>query len=379
MARLILPGPATPSLASLGFNLSTATLANFRTAYRAGNANVPVAIEGDSTIRGVDGANAANTAQYTRSSIQELLTTILTSQGFHAGGQSWYGISGSTLADYLGRTNRVTVGGGTVLGSNKYLGGVELRFPGVASSATFQVSGVDSMRVIWGDQGATGRTMSYSIDGGAAVNIATSGVSQIARTATISLGAVGNHTIAFNWVSGGTTMLCGLELWDSTRFEISVQNVAISGGVSANFIDNTGAPGQGRVQQFQNFPAKVVFTELGLVNDWRTSVSVATSTANIQTRITNAKANNTDIVLMVPPWDAGTSVAVQQPYMQAMYNLAQSQNVGLIDLGLIMGGSYAQSVANGYQFTGDNVHMTTAGKRLVAQRIADVLIHAATV
>lgn len=378
MARLILPGSAVPTLSSLGTNLNSTTLANFQTAYRASTANVPVALEGDSVIRSVDGANAANTAQYTRSSIQEMCSTILNSQGFHAGGQSWYGISGSTLADYLGRTNRVTVSGGTVLGSNKYLGGVELRFPGVASGATFQVSNVDTMRVIWGDQGATGRTMSYAIDGGAAVNLVTSGVNQIARTAAIPLGSLGNHTIAFNWVSGGTTLLCGVEFYDSTRYEISVQNVAISGGVSANFIDNTGFPGQGRVQQMQNFPPKIIFTEMGLVNDWRTSVPSATSAANIATRITNAKAINADVVLMVPPWDAGTSVAVQQPYRDAVYAAAQSQNVGLIDLGLILGGSYAQSVANGYQYSGDNVHLTTAGKRLVAQRIADVLIHAAT-
>jgi lysophospholipase L1-like esterase len=327
----------------------------------------------------VDGANGANPAQYTRSSIQEILTRLLSASGFHAGGQSWYGISGTNLADYLGRTNRLTIGGGTVIGSNKYLGGVELRFPGVASSATFQVSDVDTMRVIWGDQSATGRTMSYSIDGGAAVNLVTSGVSQIARTATISLGSVGSHTITFNWVSGGTTLLVGLELWDSTRIEISVQNVAISGGVSANFIDNTGFPGQGRVQQMQNFPPKIVFTEGGLVNDWRTSVPVATSTANMTTRITNAKAINADVVLMVPPWDNSVSVATQQPFRDMMYSLAQSQNVGLIDIGLSTGGSYAQSVANGYQFTGDSVHMTTAGKRLIAKTIHDVLIHAATV
>lgn len=379
MARLYLPSASATTLSSLGTNLNSTTLANFQAAIRAGTANVPVALEGDSTIRGVDGANGSNVAQYTRNSIQEIMVKILEANGYSAGGQSWYGLSGATFADYLGRTNRLTVSGGTVLGSNKYLGGVELRFPGVASGATFQLSNVDTMRIIWGDQGATGRTMSYSIDGGAAVNLVTSGVNQIARTSNISLGAIGNHTVAFNWVSGGTTLLCGLEAWDSSRFEINIQNVAISGGVSANFIDNTGFPGQGRVQQMQNFPPKIIFTEMGLVNDWRASVSVATSTANTTTRITNAKAIGADVVLMVPPWDGGTAVATQQPYNAAMYSLAQSQNVGLIDLGLIMGGSYAQSLTNGYQYTGDNVHMTTAGKALVAKRICDVLMRAATI
>lgn len=365
-----------PSLGTLGVNLSATTLANFRAAMRAGTANVPVALEGDSTIRGVDGANAANLAQYTRSSIQELLASMLNAQGVHASGQSWYGISGQSLLDYLGRTNRVTVSGGTVLGSNKCLGGTELRFPGVASNATFQVSGVDTMRVIWGDQGVTGRTMSYKIDGGSAVNLVTSGTSQIARTAAISLGTVGNHTISFDWVSGGTTLLYGVEFYDSTRFEIVVQNVAISGGVSANFIDNTGAPGQGRVQQMQNFPPKLIYSECGIVNDWRTGVSVATSKANMATRVQNAQAIGADFVFLVPPYDGGTATATQQPYVDAMYQLKDQYNTGLIDPRAAMGGSYAASVANGLQANGDNVHMTTAGKLLLAQRLRDVLIAA---
>lgn len=374
LAALGLYPPA--SLGSLGVNLSATTLANFRAAMRAGTANVPVAIEGDSTIRSVDGANAANPAQYTRSSIQEMLATMLKGLGVHAGGQSWYGISGTSLADYLSRTNRVTVSGGTVIGSNKYLGGTELRFPGVASNATFQVSDVDTMRVIWGDQGATGRTMSYKIDGGAAVNLVTSGVNQIARTAAISLGSLGNHAISFDWVSGGTTLLCGVEFYDSTRYEIAIQNVAISGGVSANFIDNTGSPGQGRVQQMQNFPPKLIFSECGIVNDWRTSVTSATSKANMATRVQNAQAIGADFVFLVPPYDGGTATATQQPYVDAMYALATQYNVGLIDLRAAMGGSYAASVANGYQASGDNVHMTTFGKLFWAQRLRDVLIAA---
>jgi lysophospholipase L1-like esterase len=365
-----------PSLGSLGVNLSATTLANYRAAMRAGTANVRVTIEGDSTMNSVDGANAANTAQYARSSIKEILATLLNARGVHAGGQTWKGVSGTSLLDYLGRNNRVTVSGGTVIGSNKCLGGTELRFPGVASNATFQVSGVDTMRPIWGDQGATGRTMSYKIDGGAAVNLVTSGVNQIARTAPVSLGAVGSHTISFDWVSGGTTLLYGVEFYDSTRYEITVEGDAISGGVSANFIDNGGSPGAGRVQQQQNFPPKLIFSELGIVNDQRTSVAVATSKANMATRVQNAQAIGADFVFIVPPYDGGTALATQQAYVDAMYQLKDQYSVGLIDMRAAMGGSYAASVANGYQAVGDNVHLTTAGKLLFAQRLCDVLIAA---
>lgn len=371
--------PAIVGKAGIPFvsNLKASNISNLRAALRAGSANIRFAIEGDSVIRGVDGANAGNTAQYTTDSIHERLAGFLNADGIYpAGGMSEYGVSGSTLADYLGRTNRVTVSGGTVLGSNKYLGGTEFRFPGVASNATFSVSSVDTMRVIWGDQVATGRTMSYRIDGGTAVNIVTSGVSQIARTAAISLGSVGSHTISFDWVSGGTTLLCGVEFYDSTRVQVSIENIAISGGVSANFIDNAGSPGQGRPQQESNFPFHCVASEMGSVNDARTSVSVATFKSNMQTRVTNARANGSDFIYITQPWDNGTgtgNVANQQQYRDAGMQLAASMDFPVVDLAAMTGGSYAASVANGYQSVGDNVHLTTAGKILLARKLEDII------
>lgn len=372
-----LGGAGTPAFVS---NLKPSNISNLRTALRAGSVNIRFAIEGDSVIRGVDGANAGNTAQYTTDSIHERLAGFLNADGiFPASAMSHYGVSGSTLADFLGRTNRVTVSGGTVLGSNKYLGGTEFRFPGVASNATFTVDAVDTMRVIWGDQGATGRTMSYKIDGGSAVNLVTSGVSQIARTAAISLGSVGTHTISFDWVSGGTTLLCGVEFYNSTRTEITIHNIAISGGVSANFIDNTGAPGQGRPQEESNFPFKCVASEVGSVNDGRTSVSVSTFKTNMETRLLAARANGADFIYITQPWDNGTgtgNVANQQQYRDAGYQLAAQYDFPVIDLAGMTGGSYAASVASGYQAAGDNVHLTTAGKILLARKLEDVIRYA---
>jgi hypothetical protein len=359
-------------------NLKPSNISNLRAALRAGSSNIRFAIEGDSVIRGVDGANAGNTAQYTTDSIHERLAGFLNTDSIYASSaMSEYGISGSTLADYLSRTNRVTTSGSVVIGSNKYLGGVEYRFT-AAGNVTFTVDAVDTMRIIWGDQVTTGRTFSYKVDGGSATNLTTSGTSQIARTAPISLGSVGTHTISCDWVAG-TALLCGIEFYNSTRTEVTIHNIAISGGVSANFIDNTGAPGQGRPQEESNFPFKVVASEMGSVNDARTSVSVATFQSNMQTRVTNARANGADFIYITQPWDNGTgtgNVANQQQYRDAGIALAASMDFPVIDLAAMTGGSYAASVANGYQAAGDNVHLTTAGKILLARKLEDIIRYA---
>lgn len=177
----------------------------------------------------------------------------------------------------------------------------------------------------------------------------------------------------------GTTLLAGVEFYNSTRTQVSVENIALSGGVSANFIDNTGAPGQGRPQQESNFPFKAVFSEVGSVNDARTSVAVATFKANMQTRVLNARANGADFIYIAQPWDNGTgtgNVANQQQYRDAGYQLAAQYDFPVIDLPGLTGGSYAASVANGFQANGDNVHMTTAGKVLLARKIADLIEYA---
>jgi lysophospholipase L1-like esterase len=368
-----LTGPGTPAFV---FNLKPSNISNLRAALRANSANIRIAIEGDSVIRGVDGAGA-NTAQYTTDSIHERLAAFLNADSMPATAMSQYGVSGNTLVDYLGRTNRVTTSGSVVLGSNKYLGGVEFRFT-AAGNVTFTVNGVDTMRPIWGDQVTTGRTFSYKIDGGSAVNLTTSGVSQIRRENPISLGAVGTHTISCDWVAG-TALLCGIEFYNSTRNEITVHNIALSGGVSANFIDNAGAPGQGRPQQESNFPFALVASEMGSVNDARTSVSVATFKSNMQTRVLNARANGADFIYIAQPWDNGTgtgNVANQQQYRDAGYQLAAQYDFPVLDLAGLTGGSYAASVANGNQAAGDNVHMTTAGKVLLARKLEEIIKYA---
>lgn len=371
--KLLLPFRSNKAAIPYVTNLRANSLPNLRAALKSGS-TVRFAIEGDSVPRSVDGANAGNVAQYTTDSIHERLAVLLNARGIPASAMSQYGISGQNLADYLGRTNRVTTSGSVVMGSNKYLGGTEFRFT-AAGNVTFVVDGVDTMRPIWGDQGATGRTFSYKIDGGAPANLTTSGTSRIKRENPISLGAVGTHTISCDWVAG-TALLCGIEFYNSTRPEIQIHNIAISGGVSANFIDNTGFPGQGRPQQEANFPFTVIASEMGSVNDSRNGVTVTQFKSNMLSRVLQARANGEDFLYMAQPWDGGTgsgNVANQQQYRNAGYELSAIYDFPVLDLSAETGGSYATSTASGYQFVGDNVHFTTNGKILLASKLDEII------
>ncbi len=356
------------------YNINATNTSNLRTVWAGQTRNAIVAFNGDSTTRGVDETASPYNSQYSLGAMPIQLATVLNSSGVASGSNNWFGLSGSTLNDYVIRDSRLTVSGGTVSGSNQYQGGTEIRFPGVTSGATLTFDNVDTCNVIWVDQGAAGRTMSYAVDGGSATNLATSGVSAIVSTSNIALGSVGTHTLSFNWVSGGTTLLPGVNCWNSTRSEVSLWNMGISGGTSAGMIANTGTPGAGRIQQLTNFKPDILITEMGLVNDWRTSVTVATSKANMTSFVTSMKAIGVQVLFLTPPYDNGTTglAADQNSYVSAMYQVAAEQGIGLIDIRQRWI-SYANALAKTWQSPGDNVHPSKAGYLEEANIIANVI------
>jgi hypothetical protein len=354
------------SLATTGsayaFGLNAGNTTNVRSAYLANAGRVLIAANGDSTTRGVDETASPYNSQYQFNDVVKQVSLLLNSGGITSGAHNWFGLSGSSLTDYLNRDGRFSAASGVVLGSNQIQGGTEIRFPGVASSITYTDTAVNTCDVYWGDQVATGRVFSVTVDGGTTTNFTTSGTAQFAKT-TLSLGAVGTHNLVFNWVSGGTTLLYGIDCRDSTRNELSFWQMGISGGTSANMIANSGTPGAGRIQQLTTFPVKLVITEMGVVNDARTSVTVATFKANTTSFVTSMKALNTDVILLTPPFDNGIAtgnVVNQAQYVTAMYQVAAEQGIGIIDpQGHWV--SYLNSVANGWQVSTDNVHLTKAG------------------
>jgi hypothetical protein len=212
----------------------------------------------------------------------------------------------------------------------------------------------DTAQIIWRD-GAAGRDWDWSVDGGAATNITSSG-STAFRIETVSLGALGAHTLTLSW-DLGTIHILGINCYDSSRKEISLWNWGICGGTSTNLINNTDTVvGRLAILAHASLKPDLAFIEGGLINDWRTSIAVATSKANLTTLVSTVKANSGNVILCTPTFDAGSTglTASQQLYVDAMYQVALEQNVGLIDFRKI---SPERS---------DTVHMTTAGHLAMA-------------
>lgn len=358
LGRLGKLGSTNAGMAAAMVNINATTTANFKAAYIANSANIPVAFNGDSTMRGVDETALPYNSQYPNSGAQDL-AALLNAAGINAGSNNWYGHSGVSLADYTTRDSRVAAAGGTIVGSVQCQGGSSINFPTATSSWSFTTaSPCTTADIYWRDSSTTSRIFSWEVDGGAATQVPNSGATAFGKT-TIALGAQATHTITLRWV-GGSVDIYGIDCYDATagRKEITVRQWAASGATSATLVGNTGAPNGGRLAQLAAFPVKLLIAEAG-PNDWRTSVSVAAFKANMLTLINAQKATGGDIWLMVPPFDGGSTglVANQNAYVAAMYELSASENVGLLDIRKLWL-SYAYEQAQGLVGVGDFIHPT---------------------
>lgn len=356
----ILRRPA--SLGALTFNLKLSNTSNFRTVYRAGARNTRVAFIGDSTFRGQ--SFGVGTAQAVDAFPMQL-ATLLNAAGINAGANNVWCDGGSwgqaqTITNFLTGDSRCSIGAAWVLASVKAAGGNNFGATATGSMSFVPQANCNTADIIWRD-GATGRNFNWQVDAGATTEIDSTNVTQFAVN-NVALGTVASHTLTLNWVLGSISIL-GISAYDNTRKELTLWNWGICGGTSANLIDNTDTA-VGRLAILANASLKpdLAFIEGGLINDWRTSIAVATSKANLTTLVTTVKANSGDVILCAPVFDNGVAgfTASQQAYVDAMYQVAAEQNVGLIDIRKKWG-SYAAAVTNGFNTASDTVHPTTAG------------------
>jgi hypothetical protein len=192
--RALLGGAVNPFV-----NINAATTANFKAAYLANTASIPIAFNGDSAMRGVDETASPYNSQYPNSGAQ-VLADLLQANSINGGSDNWYGHSGTSLADYVNRDSRVAATGGTIIGSVQCQGGASINFPAVASTWSYTSrKPCTDIDVYWRDTGA-GVNMTVTIDGGAVTPINSSGTFQFAKTSYTGL-TLGIHTIVLSWSS----------------------------------------------------------------------------------------------------------------------------------------------------------------------------------
>ena len=149
-----------------------------------------------------------------------------------------------------------------------------------------------------------------------------------------------------------------IEAYNSTVPSVQFTNGGAGGWVSGNF--NQSGTYYNPINYLEQFAPKLTIYDIG-INDWDTSVSVATYKTNVQAIITAAKTVG-DIILVTPipsnPSFASIPNATQQLYVAALYQLAATNNVPLID-NFSRWQSYAVSNSVGFYY--DSLHGNALG------------------
>lgn len=335
--------------------------------------NATIAAIGNSTLAGQSaGAGTAQAYQ----SWPDQYGDQLVAAGYNAKANALFcdhGSWGSTqnIANYAAGDGRFSYSGAAALGAGMGPGGNAFEWS-AAGSITFAPRGlVSRFEIIWRE--ATGRQFTYQIDGGAAVNVTAVAASQISRVTTAQV-APGTHTLTINWVAGSVRIFSVIAYDDSVKAPLRIYNWGISGANSANLINNSDAT-TGRVAGYAFHAPDVAIIEGGIINDWRQSVAVATSKANITTLVTTAKTwkgGACKPVLITPVFDGGSTgnTGIQDQYVTAMKEVATEQSVPIIDVRPTFQ-SYAYANAQGWM--SDTVHPTAAGYAVISGLVKNAI------
>lgn len=329
----------------------------YRSARADKTRNTRAAFVGDSTFAGVTAAPATTDVG---NSVPMQLAKMLNKLGIPAGANNRFGVASSLWTALVAMDGRVSgtgawsQTGSTVAGGNGF--GVNTASAG-SMSFTPQ-DPVTKFDIYWQDSGTVGKTLTYQVDGGSTSNIVTTGSSVIRKT-TVNAGTLGSHTLTLAQ-SVNNFALLAIDAYDDTggRREISFWNWGISGATSSQLISNAGTP-FGRLDSYAYFAPDLSIVEGGIINDWRQSVPVATSKANLSILVQALKATG-DVILYTPRYDGGTTGATssQDAYVQAMREVGVEQGVDVWDARAAFG-SYA--LGNGAGFYGDTVHGDSGG------------------
>lgn len=316
---------------------------------------------GNSTVAGE--ATGGGTAQFTTSWPVQL-ASLLSARGLRASAQNRFGCGGGTWASLLAKDGRVTSTGAWSQNGSLYAGGNGFGGTADGDTASFALGVCTKMVIHWVNNTA-GRIFSYSVDGGAAVDVTTTGVYE-PRT-TVVTAPVGAHTLTITRKTTGA-QIRGVEAYDDTNgVPVRIYNFGISGATSANMIDNTDTV-VGRRVQYGQFNPDVAIIEGGIINDWRTSVPVATSKANLTTLVQTlkaAKGGTCKVILLTPVFDSGTAgtTAQQDLYVAAMKEVTDEQDVFLVDVRPTF---RSWDYANSQGWMSDTVHPTNVGYGVIA-------------
>lgn len=353
--------------------LTKANTAAFRSVVAGGARNARLVFYGDSTMRGQQPSGGANQAgQCLPTKLADFLAAanVPAAAKMIANDGGGYG-AGVTMAALEAGDPRITHTGAWTLGAVQTVGGNSFNCTAAGSMSFIIPGNTNEAEIHWRDA-SSGRTFSWSVDGGAATQITSSNVTQQTKT-TISLGSLGAHTLTLTWVAGSVFPF-QINAYDSTRKEISVWNWGICGATSTTLVnDSDAAIGRLKVLVHANTAPDLLCLEGGIINDWRQSFTVPTSQANLEAIIDPQLAAGRNVILMVPVFDTGGGgdTANQQSRIDMFYTLAAAKGIGVFDIRKRWR-SAAEAVARGFMVTNDP-HPTAAGYADMAEAFKPVI------
>lgn len=330
------------------FNFNRAKYQKSRAAFaatRLGTANTKVAFVGMSTTRGLNASFAGSPVVQAAKRLKAL--------GYSVGSEALFGGGGNTNLITNAFDSRVQPGSWIQDAGVQGLGGGYIK----TSTGTFAFTPtvqVDTFDTFYARNPSTNGQFSMNINGGSATAVDARGVAAILsaqKTATL-----GNNTL--NLVqTGGQPYVAGIHAYNSAVKEVTLMNMGRSGMASADLISTLNPPFD-IITALPAIAPHLVFLECD-INDWINGVSLATYKSNLQSFITTIKPS-IDIVLYTgnPTDPAVIPAATQQTYIDALYDLSQTNDLGLLDF-YVSYAPWATFVAAG--MTSDAIHPSTVG------------------
>lgn len=218
-------------------------------------------------------------------------------------------------------------------------------------------------------------TFTMSVDGGAATNVDAVAATTQSAKATIAAGASGPHTLTVTAPTGGGAtgylFVVGIEATNGST-GVRVTRCAKGGAQVSNLI--TGLDSAGSIATaFDLNPPTLAVLAFGM-NEYLNQASVASFKADMQTAIDRAKVTNSaDVLLVATIPNADQSKPIKQAdYRKALYELADANNVPLLDL-FERWGDYTTSNAAPLSLYGDLTHPNGKGYYDIAAAVFDVV------
>lgn len=357
-----LPVNAIPNV----YNFTPTSLPNYRAALAKAVSQTGVATiigVGDSTTEGL-GAGSGGTTNVNNAKVNSYLAQLarlFTNAGVPAAQDTIIGDNGSggTSALTTAYDPKATFAGSSWSEANGGLGGnLYVNTAGTDIFAYTPAVATDTINVYWLDS-----TTSFIVsDGGTLLGTLTGGNTFTLRKSTFT------RTKSTNPVNiarvSGTVDLQSVDTHDSTSARVKIMNAGV-GGITSNYVASSGSAWQA-INAITAYSPSLVILNLG-INDQRTSVSLATFTANMQGFITKCQTNNIDVLLVWHQPDNASVVPANTPvFFAATQALALANNLPMVDLSARYV-SYGQMNAKGDYY--DGIHQTPQGYADIAMAI----------